>query len=84
MVSTKERVWSKSVLDEQDRQKVLNFIAEEKAVTLEMIIQRFSWLRWGDLFSIVGGFRREGLVTIHQIGSQMGVRMKGHQENVVR
>ena len=81
MVSMKERVWDKSALIEEERQKVLNFITEEKAVTLEMIIHRFSWLRWGDLFSIVGGFRKEGLVTIHQIGSQMGVRVKGHSEN---
>ena len=76
MVSTKERVRAESIVGEQDGQKVLNFIADEKVVTLEMIVERFPWLRWGDLFSRVGGFRRGGLVTIHQVGSHLEVRIK--------
>ena len=54
---------------------MLNFIADEKVVTLEMIVERFPWLRWGDLFSIVGGFRREGFVTVYQVDSILEVRL---------
>ena len=76
MVSTKERVWGESIVGEQDGKKVLNFIADEKVVTLEMIVERFPWLRWGDLFLMVGRFRREDLVTIHQVDSHLEVRIK--------
>ncbi len=76
MVSIKERGVTAGILNDQSHQKVLNFIAEEKVVTLELIIERFPWLRWGDLFSIVGKFRREGLVSIHGVDSHMEIRMK--------
>ena len=76
MVSMKERVWDKKPVDAQSGQKVLNFIVEERTVTLEAIVERFPWLRWGDLFSIVWRFRREGLVTIHQVDAQMEIRMR--------
>ena len=72
----KERVWVKSIVDEHDRQMVLNFIAEKKVVTLEMIVEKFPWIRWGDLFLIVGGFQREGLVAVRQADSLFEVRMK--------
>ena len=75
MVSLKERVGAKPIFEGQDGQKVLNFIADEKVVTLEMIVERFPWLRWGDLFSIVGGFRREGFVTVYQVDSILEVRL---------
>ncbi len=75
MVSIKERVANKSIVDGQDEQKVLNFIAHEKVVTLEMIVEQFPWLRWGDLFLIVGRFRREGLVTIKQVNSNLEIWM---------
>jgi len=76
MVAMKERVWGKSIVDEQDGQKVLNAIAEKRVVTLEIIVERFPWIRWGDLFSLVGRLRREGLVTIHQIDSHLEIRIK--------
>ena len=41
MVSIKERLWAKSIFEGQHEQKVLNFIAEEQVVTLEMIVENF-------------------------------------------
>ncbi len=76
MVSLKERGEAKSIFDGQDEQKVLNFIAEEQAVTLEMIVERFPWIRWGDLLSTLGKFRQEGLITVHQVDSILEVRIK--------
>ncbi len=76
MVSLKERVEAKSIFDGQDEQKVLNFIAEAQAVTLEMIVERFPWIRWGDLFSTLGKFRQEGLITVHQVDTILEVRIK--------
>jgi hypothetical protein len=76
MVSIKERMWAKSIFKGQNEQKVLNFIAEEQVVTLEMIVEKFPWIRWGDMFSIVGRLRREGLVTVHQVDMVLEVRIK--------
>ena len=76
MVSIKERLWAKSTFEKQNEQKVLNFIAEEQIATLEMIVEKFPWIRWGDLFSILGRLRREGLVTVHQVDMILEVRIK--------
>ena len=76
MVSIKERLWAKSNFEGQHEQKVLNFIAEEQIVTLEKIVENFPGIRWGDLFSILGRLRREGLVTVHQVDMILEVRIK--------
>lgn len=78
----KERVWVKSIIDEGDRRLVMNFISEEKVVTLEMIVEKFPWIRWGDLFLIIGDFQRKGLVTVHQTDSLFEVRMKKQKYDV--
>jgi hypothetical protein len=83
MVSIKERLWAKSIFESQHEQKVLNFIAEEQVVTLEMIVGKFPWIRWGDLFSILGRLRREGLVTVHQVDMILEVRIKEQTCEVV-
>ena len=83
MVSIKERLWAKSIFVGQHEQKVLNFIVEEQIVTLERIVEKFPWIRWGDMFSIVGRFRREGLVTVHQVDMALEVRIKEQRFEVV-
>ena len=83
MVGIKERVWAKSIVEGPHEQKVLNFIAEEQVVTLEKIVEKFPWIRWSDLFLILGRFRREGLVTVHQVGSCLEMRIKDHSVAVV-
>ena len=83
MVSIKERLWAKSIFEGQHEQRVLNFIAEEQVVTLEMIVEKFPWIRWGDLFSILGRLRREGLVTVRQVDMILEVRIKEQTYEVV-
>ena len=83
MVSIKERLWAKSIFEGQHEQKVLNFIAEEQVVTLEMIVEKFPWIRWSDLFSILRRLRREGLVTVHQVDMILEVRIKEQTYEVV-
>ncbi len=75
MMSMRRRGTGKWFVDEYEKQNVLNYIESEETVTLEMIVQRFPWLQWGDLFSIVGGFRRDGLIAVHQVGSRLEIRM---------
>ncbi len=75
MISIKERVLSKVVENETDSGKILNFLAEEKHVVLEIIVERFPWVRWGEMFSILGRFRRDGLVTVHQVDTILEVRI---------
>ncbi len=77
MVSLKERVKAQTPFDGQVGERILKFISDEKVVTLEMIVERFPWVRWGDLFSILGRFRREGLLTVHQAESIFEMRIKG-------
>ena len=84
MVSLKEKVWDKPTIDGQDEQHVLNFIASGKVVTLEMIVEKFPWIRWGDLFSALGRFRREGLMTVHQVDSSLEMRIQKRVWDVVR
>ncbi len=74
MMSIKERGTGKWFVDEYEKQNILHFIESEKSVTLEMIVQRFPWIRWGDLFSMVGGFRRDGLIAVYQVGSLLEIR----------
>ena len=83
MVGIKERVWAKSIVEGPHEQNVLNFIANEKVVTLNMLVETFPWIRWGDLFSILRRFRREGLVTVHQVDSILEVRIKEQTFEVV-
>jgi len=83
MVSVKERLWAQTTFEGQHEQKVLNFIAEEQIATLEMIVEKFPWIRWGDLFSILGRLRREGLVTVHQVDMILEVRIKEQTCEVV-
>jgi hypothetical protein len=65
MVSLKEKGWAQTTIDGQDEKRVLNFIASEQVVTSEMIVEQFPWIRWSDLVSTFGRFRREGLMTVH-------------------
>jgi hypothetical protein len=83
MVSIKERLWAKSTFEGQHEQRVLNFIAEKEVVTLKMIVEKFPWIRWGDLFAILGRLRREGLVTVHQVDMILEVRIKQQTYEVV-
>lgn len=76
MLSMKERVWTESIVGRQEAQEVLSFIADEKVVTLEMLIEEFPWIGWNELFSILARFRRDGLMTVHQIGSIWEMRIK--------
>lgn len=82
MVSVKEKGCVKTTFDGQDEQQVLNFIALEKVVTLEMIVEQFPWIRWGDLFLALGRFRREGLMTVQQVDPKMEIRINKHALNV--
>ena len=82
MVSVKEKGCVKTTFDGQDEQQVLNFIAFEKVVTLEMIVEQFPWIRWGDLFLTLGRFRREGLMTVQQVDSKKEFRINKHALNV--
>lgn len=84
MVSMKEKVGTKSMVVGQDEQQVLNFIASEKVVRLERIVEQFPWIRWGDLFSALGRFRREGLMTVHQVDSVLEIRIKERIWDVAR
>ncbi len=84
MVSLKEKGWAKSTIDALDEQHVLNFIASEKVVTLEMIVEQFPWIRWGDLFSTLGRFRREGLMTVHQVDAVLEMRIQERVLDMVR
>ncbi len=70
-----EQVRAKSRIDGQDERQVLNLLAREKNVMLETIVNQFPGIRWGDLFVILGRLRREGLMTVHQVGSQMELRI---------
>ncbi len=75
MLSVKERACPKSLVEGQTAQNVWNCILEERVVTLEKMVERLSWIRWGDMFSILGRFRREGLISVHQVGSSLEVRL---------
>lgn len=83
MLTMNEKLGSPSIVDGQARQTVLAFIAEKQVVTLEMIVEQFPWIRWGDLFSLLGGFRREGVVTVHQVEAILEIRIKSQQCAVV-
>ena len=83
MVSIKERVADKSIVEGQDGQKIWNFIVEEQVTTLDKIVEKFPWIRWGDLFSILGRLRREGRMTVHQVDSILEIRIKKQQCDVV-
>ena len=76
MILIKERVFIKAIDNESDSGKILNFLAEEKHVALEMIIERFPWVRWDDMFLILSGLRRKGLVIVHQVDTILEVRIR--------
>lgn len=76
MLSIKEKIWTKSILERQHEQQILNFIADEKVVTFEILIEEFPWIGWNELFSILARFSRDGLMTVHQIGSIWEMRIK--------
>ncbi len=66
MALMKERVWAKLCFEGRQEQQMLHFIAEEKVVTLEILLEQFPWIQWDDLFSMLGRFRRERLVSIER------------------
>jgi len=75
MVS-EDLIWTKQIVEEQDRQGVLAYIVVEKVVTIEMLVESFPWLRWGKLFSLLGVLLQEGLVTLQQRDFVFEVRIK--------
>jgi len=75
MVSFQEQERAKRMLEGQDEQHVLNFIALNKVVTLDILVEQFPRIRWGTLFSTLGRFRREGLMTVHQVESKLEIRI---------
>ena len=69
------RVWHRQISQEQNRQGVLEFIATEKVVTIESLLEQFPGFRWGDLLSLLGVFRQEGLVSVQQVEGVLAVRI---------
>ena len=70
------RSGGQSMVVGQDEQLVLNFIVSEKFVGLELIVEQFLWIRWEVLVSALGRFKREGLMTVHQVDSVLEIRVQ--------
>ena len=83
-MASRGRSWDGQSMLEQDPQRVLEFIATEGRVTIELLFEQFPGFRWGDLLSLLGAFRQEGLVTVHQVEGVLSVRITaiGEQEKV--
>ncbi|MGE0474900.1 MAG: hypothetical protein AB7P17_14800 [Nitrospirales bacterium] len=54
---------------------VLEVIASHNRISIEELLQALPWMRWGELFSIVGSFREEGVVVLDRKGFDFDVRM---------
>ena len=71
---TENRIWPRQASQDQEHQ-VLKVIAAEKVIPIELLLERFPWVRWGDLLSLLGAFRQEGLITVHQVGCVLEIRI---------
>lgn len=58
----------------EDREAVLAVISANPSVTIEELLWHLPWMRWGDLFSVLGGCLQEGLVILCQKEFQFEIR----------
>lgn len=74
-MATGRKEWNARVLVErEDREAVLAVIFDSPSVTIEELLHHLPWMRWGQLFSILGECLREGAVILCQKEFQFEVR----------
>lgn len=62
-------------IQSQYRVFVLEVIASRKRISIEELLDALPWMRWGELFSILGSFSKEGVVVLDRRGLDFDVRM---------
>lgn len=73
-MATGSTEWNARVLVErEDREAVLAAISASPSLTIEELLHRLPWMRWGHLFSILRECLQEGLVTLRQTEFQFEV-----------
>jgi hypothetical protein len=74
-MATSSKEWNAGVLVEgKDCEAVLAVISGGPSVTIEELLHHLPWMRWGDLFSILGECLQEGSVILCQKEFQFEVR----------
>ena len=58
-----------------DREAVLAVISSKQMLSIEELLRALPWIRWGELFSIVGLCMKEGVIVLEQRGMEFEVRM---------
>lgn len=74
MAATSKKGNARVSVKPQDREAVLAVISANPSVTIEELLWHLPWMRWGDLFSVLGGCRQEGLVILCQKEFQFEIR----------
>lgn len=59
------------------RNAVLRLMASKQVLFIESLLRVLPWIRWGELFSIVGMCMDERILVLEKRGFLFDVRMKG-------
>lgn len=74
-MATSHKEWTtRNLVERRDRDAVLGVISAKQSVTIEELSNYLPWMRWGYLFSILGGCLHEGSVILCQKEFQFEVR----------
>lgn len=62
---------------ESHREAVLALMARKHVLPIEELLRSLPWIRWSELFSIVGLCIDEGILVLERRGLEFDVRMSG-------
>jgi hypothetical protein len=57
-------------------------MASEQVLSIEELLRALPWMRWGELFAIVGMCMDEGILVLEKRGFEFDVRLKGTTSSV--
>ena len=81
-MTTCSKEWKSQILVErEDREAVLAVISSSPSVTIEELLHHLPWMRWGQLFSILGQCLQEGSVILCQKEFQFEVQAIHSSQN---
>jgi hypothetical protein len=81
MATSSKKGNARFLVEPEDREAVLAVISENPSVTIEELLRHLPWMRWGDLFSVLGGCLQEGLVILCQKEFQFEIRAVQPSQN---
>ena len=75
-MATRGHELPRSITQDSDREAILAVIASEQMIPIEELLRALPWIRWGEVFSILGLCLEDGSIVLEKRGWDFEVGIK--------